>query len=90
MTLIILPDFIINKILLYNIHPIADMLIKKFIPEDNFDKLIINLCFKNHSHYYYKFNEIQKKYICKLLEKTIYKDKKWYFCCNDRGIEILI
>ena len=52
MTLIILPDFIINKILLYNIHPVAELLIKKLIPIDNFDRIIINLCISNHSHHY--------------------------------------
>lgn len=88
MTLIILPEFIINKILLYNIHPVAEILIKKFIPVDHFDLLIINLCIINTTHYYYKFNEIQKKYLSQLLQKTQYKNR-WSFCCNDRGIEIL-
>ena len=88
MTLIILPDYIINKILLYNIHPVAELLIKKLIPIDNFDRIIINLCISNHSHHYNILNEIQKNYLSKLLQKTQYKNK-WFFCCNNRGIEIL-
>ena len=88
MSLIILPTFLIDKILLYNIHPAAELLIKKFVHiNDRFDLLVTDLCITKSSHYYNKFNEIQKKYLSKSLQNSLYKNK-WDFCCNDKGISI--
>ena len=63
MSLIILPNFLIDKILLYNIHP-AELLIKKFVHiNDRFDLLVTDLCITKSSHYYNKFKPIKNGWI---------------------------
>ena len=73
-----LPIHIINKILLYNIHPCA-VLIKDYI----IDKVIL------YADIIIKINTLRSFHFRKPLnaiEKVIITEFEWHFCCANTGI----
>lgn len=84
-----LPLHIINKILLYNIHPCAEI-IKNYIQNKTIDIADIIITFQedffSHCHFYKKLSTIEKFIFTELLNQTEYN---WYFCCDDTGITII-
>lgn len=83
-----LPLHIINKILLYNIHPCAEI-IKQHIQNKIIEIADIIISFEEdyfyNCHFYSKLTTIDKLIFTELLNKTKHN---WYFCCDDTGITV--
>ena len=80
-----LPENIISKILLYNIHPVAEIIAdynKKLL---NFKDILSKLNIRGVYHFNSKLNDEDKLRICNFLNDTKHKNY-WHFCCGDRGI----
>ena len=75
---------LINKILNYNIHPIAEQLKLHKIFLYNIIKILGK---KYNYHFNKKLTFFEKNYISKLMNK---KYNNWHFCCSDKGIMIII
>ena len=81
-----LPDFIIQKISLYNIHPVAQLLKDKIkYTKNKYSDITENNNLYAMYHYANTFTVLDKIVIKHIIENTKYKNN-WSFCCNDTGI----
>lgn len=86
MSLIILPQYIIDKILLYNIHPVAELIKEKMKKDFDFPH-ILEMINAFGVYHFLTLNEMQKNTLRTFLDSTKYINR-WEFCC-ERGIECI-